>query len=168
MEWLKIVKEMMIVLLMGLGQLLLLFYIGSLMDMKLVMEWLVVLFIGLVGLIVLYRMASGRIDLQYLISEENTHASMSRFQLLIFTFIISVSLFLIIISKPTPDFPDKIPGAILSLLGISGGSYVLAKGIQANKEISNFNPKTKPPIGSTDPVTPPAAPDPDSDQSDKG
>lgn len=127
-----------------------------------------VLFIGLVGLIVLYRIVSGKIDLQYLISEENTHASMSRFQLLIFTFIISVSLFLIIISKTPPDFPEKIPNEILWLLGISGGSYVISKGIQSNKEISNFNPKAKQPTDSPDPVTLPAATDPDSDQSDKG
>jgi hypothetical protein len=168
MDWLKLVKEMMIVLFIGLGQLVLLYYIGSLMDIKMVMEWIVVLFIGLVGLIVLYRMASGKIDLQYLLSEENTHASMSRFQLLIFTFIISVSLFLIIISNTPLDFPKNIPGAILSLLGISGGSYIAAKGIQANKEISNFNPKNVQTTGSPDPVATPAAADPDSDQSDKG
>ncbi len=167
MEWLKLVKEMMIVLLIGLGQLVLLQFIGNFMDMKMVMEWLVVLFIGLVGLIVLYRMVSGKIDLQYLISEENTHASMSRFQLLIFTFIISVSLFLIIISKTPPDFPENIPNEILWLLGISGGSYVLAKGIQSNKEISNFIPKTVQPPGSPDPMTRPVATDPDSDRPDK-
>lgn len=168
MEWLKLVKEMMIVLFIGLGQLVLLQFIGNLMDIKMVMEWIVVLFIGLVGLITLYRMASGKIDLQYLISEENTHASMSRFQLLIFTFIISVSLFLIIISNTPLDFPKNIPGAILSLLGISGGSYVAAKGIQANKEISNFKRQNVQPTGSSDPMPTPAATDPDSDQSDKG
>jgi hypothetical protein len=168
MEWLKLVKEMMIVLFIGLGQLVLLQFIGNLMDIKLVMEWIVVLFIGLVGLITLYRMASGKIDLQYLISEENTQASMSRFQLLIFTFIISVSLFLIIICKTPPDFPAKIPGEILSLLGISGGSYLIAKGIQSNKDIRNFNKKTVQTTDSPDPVALPAATDPDSDQSDKG
>jgi hypothetical protein len=168
MDWLKLVREMMIVLFIGLGQLVLLQFLGGFMDIKLVMEWIVVLFIGLVGLIVLYRMASGKIDLQYLLSEESTHASMSRFQLLIFTFIISVSLFLIIISKNPPDFPANIPAEILSLLGISGGSYVIAKGIQSNKEIKNFTGKTVQPNDSSDPVTPSAASDPDGDKSDKG
>lgn len=160
MDWVKLVRDMMIVLFIGLGQLVLLNYIGSLMDIRMVMEWIVVLFIGLVGLITLYRLASGNIDLRYLLSEENTHASMSRFQLLIFTFIISVSLFLIIISKTPPDFPASIPQEILWLLGISGGSYVLAKGIQSNKEIKNFNK-----ADSTDSVTPVAADDPDNHQS---
>jgi len=164
MDWLKFVKEIIIVFFIGLIQLILLHFIGRLMDIKMVMEWIVVLFIGFVGLIVLYRMASGKIDLQYLISEESTHASMSRFQLLIFTFIISVSLFLIITSNNPVAFPTNIPGEILSLLGISGGSYVIAKGIQANKEIQ----RSDKPIVSSDPVKPPAAADSDNDQPDKG
>ncbi len=39
-------------------------------------------------------------------------ASFSRFQFLIFTFIIGISLFIIIISGDTPKFPDKIPDEI--------------------------------------------------------
>ena len=74
------------------------------------------------------------IDLEKLISEENGDASMSRFQFLIFTFVISLSLLLIIISTDPPAFPKSIPWEILALLGISGTSYVAAKGFQSNKE----------------------------------
>jgi hypothetical protein len=74
------------------------------------------------------------INIAKLISDENGDASLSRFQLLIFTFVISMSLLLIIVSaKDGPAFP-AIPPEILGLLGISGGTYAIAKGIQANRD----------------------------------
>jgi uncharacterized BrkB/YihY/UPF0761 family membrane protein len=99
--------------------------------------WMVAAFMGAAGLIILYKMAFDKIDLQKLISEENGDASMSRFQLLIFTFVIVMSLFLIIVSQTPPAFPSSIPADILALLGISGGSYLVSKGIQSSKEINN-------------------------------
>lgn len=69
----------------------------------------------------------GRIDLSKLLSEPDGYASLSRFQFLIFTFVIAMSLCLIIVSNQPLKFPD-VPGGILALLGISGGSYVVAKG----------------------------------------
>lgn len=75
------------------------------------------------------------INLENLISDENGDASLSRFQLLIFTFVISMSLILIIVSaKNGPAFPPSIPPEILGLLGISGGTYAIAKGIQASRD----------------------------------
>jgi hypothetical protein len=74
------------------------------------------------------------IDLEKLISEENGDASMSRFQLLIFTLVISLSLLLTIVSNKPFAFPKEIPNQILALLGISGGSYVLSKAVQSAKE----------------------------------
>ena len=77
------------------------------------------------------------INLERLISDENGDASLSRFQFLIFTFVISMSLVLIIVSgEEGPAFPNPIPPEILGLLGISGFSYVLAKGIQAGRDIN--------------------------------
>jgi len=98
------------------------------------MGWIVALFMALAGLIILFEMAFGKINLQKLISEENGDASMSRFQLLIFTFVISMSLFLVIVGKNPVAFPASIPVEILALLGISGGSYLVSKGIQSSKE----------------------------------
>ncbi|SRR5713101_250456 len=60
-------------------------------------------------------------------------ASRSRFQFLIFTCVIAMGLFLIIISAdPRPAFPSTSPGGILALWGISGGSYVTSKGVDAS------------------------------------
>jgi len=87
--------------------------------------------VGLLGIAILWLIFTGRIDLSRLISEPNGDASMGRFQFLIFTFVISLSLFLVIVSaKDGPAFPPSIPGGILTLLGISGSSYAVGKAIQ--------------------------------------
>lgn len=105
------------------------------MDMaKLVATWIVVIFIGVSGLLVLFYMVSEKINLKNLISEKDGSASLSRFQFLVFTFVIAMSLFLVVIGQTPPDFPDKIAPEIMALLGISGGSYVISKGIQKGAE----------------------------------
>lgn len=91
--------------------------------------------IGLIGIAVLWLIYTGEIDLSMLISENNGDASMARFQFLVFTFVISLSLFLVIVagtkdSAGRPAFPDSIPGGVLTLLGISGSSYAVGKAIQ--------------------------------------
>jgi hypothetical protein len=96
--------------------------------------------------VVLGKMLTNDIDLRYLISEDNGNASLSRFQFLLFTFVIAASYFLFIIGlvtkvdpttlvaqgKPVP-LPD-IPSGVLGLIGISGASYVVAKGIQKSAD----------------------------------
>ncbi|MFZ0749380.1 MAG: hypothetical protein WAM70_08490, partial [Pyrinomonadaceae bacterium] len=97
--------------------------------------WVALGFLGLIGVAILYYVFTGRIDLSGLISEPSGEASMSRFQLLIFTFVIAACLFLIVASKdPRPGFPDIIPQGILVLLGISSSSYLVSKGIQASSK----------------------------------
>jgi hypothetical protein len=77
------------------------------------------------------------INLENLISDEKGDASLSRFQFLIFTFVIAMSLFYLIITfEPRPAKFPEISTGILGLLGISGGSYILAKGIQASRDIN--------------------------------
>jgi len=93
--------------------------------------WVALGFLGLIGVAILYYVFTGRINLSGLISEPTGDASMSRFQLLVFTFVIAASLFLIIASTtPSPQFPKDIPNGILMLLGISASSYLVSKGIQ--------------------------------------
>ncbi|HXB22951.1 MAG TPA: hypothetical protein VNV88_16300 [Candidatus Solibacter sp.] len=93
--------------------------------------YIISVFIGLLGLVVIWRIWDGKIDLSELISETNGGASMSRFQFLVFTFVIALSLFLVIIGNPNGiQFPKTIPTEILTLLGISGSSYLVSKGIQ--------------------------------------
>ena len=89
--------------------------------------WIIVVFVGLLALLILWKIHRDKIDLTFLISEENGQASLSRFQFLIFTFVIAMSFFLITVH--TIQFPVVHEG-VWALLGISGGSYVISKGIQ--------------------------------------
>ncbi|MFY9852580.1 MAG: hypothetical protein WAK26_01725 [Terracidiphilus sp.] len=53
---------------------------------------------------------------------------MSRFQLLIFTFVIAISLFELVEKRTDGNFPE-IPQGVLTLLGISASTYAVGKGI---------------------------------------
>ncbi|HEV2729613.1 MAG TPA: hypothetical protein VGV15_06240 [Terriglobales bacterium] len=108
--------------------------------------YLVCIVVALFALLVLWRIFDGTIDLRFLLSEkdgEHPVASMSRFQLLIFIFVIALSFFLIVFSnvkirqtKATPGNFDSLPGlpevpnGVLGLLGISASSYAVSKAIQ--------------------------------------
>ena len=104
--------------------------------LTIVAGWIIAVFIAGLGLLVLYRILRGDIDLNKLLEDEQGKASLSRFQFLIFTFVIAMSLFLVITAQQPPAFPPEIPGEIFALLGISGGSYLVSKGVQANREAS--------------------------------
>lgn len=122
----------------------------SLVALEVIVGYIVCVLVGLFGLRILWLMFNGQIDLRLLLSEktgpaDQPRASMSRLQLLIFTFVVSLSLFLVIVSRTKlaqtqananrpagpvlPDFPD-VPGGILALLGISASSYAVGKAIQ--------------------------------------
>ena len=95
------------------------------------MGWIVTILIGAFALVIIGKMLRGDVDLRYLIAGADGDASLSRFQFLIFTFVIALGLFLIIVSVNPPAFPT-IPAGILALLGISGGSYVTSKAVDTN------------------------------------
>jgi hypothetical protein len=95
--------------------------------------------IFLFGMVVLVEIIRGNIDLSTLLSEDGK-ASMSRFQLLIFTMVIALSLFLMVVQSGV-KFPE-IPANVLALLGISASTYAVSKGIQAG---SKPDPKAPPP-----------------------
>jgi len=101
----------------------------------LVIGWILTGFLGVLAVMILIKIWKGDIDLNYIISDENGWASLSRFQFLIFTFVVSMSLFYLIVANAPPKYPI-IPSEILALLGISGGSYVLSKGIQNSRDVS--------------------------------
>lgn len=96
--------------------------------LTLIAGYLICGIVGILGILVIWKIIDGSINLDRLISEPNGDASLSRFQFLVFTFVIALSLFLVIIAKGG-TFPD-IPGTVLALLGISGSSYLVSKGIQ--------------------------------------
>lgn len=108
----------------------------------------------LFGFMILAAIASGKIDISAILEEKaadgtTTGASMSRFQLLIFTFVIALSLFLIVVN--TGDFPATIPPEVLTLLGISAATYAVSKGIQAGS--TNGEEKTPPAPGAPSSTT---------------
>jgi len=88
---------------------------------------------------VLWQIANGDIVLTGLISEPSSpddeekyegKASLSRFQFLIFTFVVA-GLFLMLCIE-TGAFVE-IPANVLGLLGISGGTYVVSKAITGSQ-----------------------------------
>lgn len=90
--------------------------------------WILCLFVGALGLTIIVWIWTGKIDLSELLNEGNGQASMSRFQLLIFTFVIAISLFELVERLSPAGFP-QIPTGILTLLGISASTYAVGKGI---------------------------------------
>ena len=111
----------------------------------------------LFGFAVLVYIANGSIDLTDLLSEpgESKGASMSRFQLLIFTLVIALSLFLVVAAKM--EFPASIPPEVLILLGISASTYAVSKGIQAGTSSTTTTAQT-PDAVVTSTTSSPAAP----------
>src|SRR5271169_1145019 len=95
-------------------------------------------FLGLLAATIIIWIWQGKIDLSALISEANGQASMSRFQLLIFTFVIAISLF-ILVEKRNDALPDVPPG-VLTLLGISASTYAVGKGISYSQP-QTLNPQ---------------------------
>ena len=74
------------------------------------------------------------INLERLISEQDGSASFSRFQFLIFTFVVASGYVVQVFTALTNQAAElpTIPGGVLALIGISGGSYLVSKGIEKN------------------------------------
>lgn len=86
----------------------------------------VILFITGVEAVILYQIATNKIDLHLLIADDNGDASLSRFQFLLFTFIIGAGL--LHLTLKGSSFPSVDEG-VLMLLGISGASYAIGKSL---------------------------------------
>ena len=81
-------------------------------------------------IMLLYKMWTNQIDLSTLLDGANGEASMSRFQLLVFTLVIAVGIYTHILNHMTlPDIPDSV----LKLLGISASTYAAGKGISFSR-----------------------------------
>jgi len=93
--------------------------------------------------VILWKILDNSIDLTRLISESDGKASLSRFQLLLFTFVVA-GLFMIL-SLEAGQFVD-IPAGVQVLLGISGGGFVISKAVGSAK--------TQPPTTRPDGTTP--------------
>jgi hypothetical protein len=84
---------------------------------------------ALLGITLIVYIWLGRIDISQLISEANGEASFSRFQLLVFTFVIAGSFSGLMLMRGNLGGVPDIPRGVLILLGISAGTYLISKGI---------------------------------------
>lgn len=93
----------------------------------------------LFAFLVIWKIYTGAISLDGLLAEtpkdgksvDNAKASLSRFQFLIFTFVIA-GLFLLL-SIESGSFVE-IPTNVLVLLGISGGTHLIAKTVDKSPD----------------------------------
>ncbi|MFQ5922109.1 MAG: hypothetical protein ACE5M4_04640, partial [Anaerolineales bacterium] len=76
---------------------------------SLVLAWLLAGFLAALMVIIIVLVLSGRIKLDKLISESNGDASLSRFQFVIFTFVIAASFFLIVVGVDRRAFRTASP-----------------------------------------------------------
>lgn len=116
------------------------------------------LIMGALCVMLLVKMWKNEINLSTLLDEANGDASMSRFQLLIFSLVIAVGLFLFVLKNMT--LPD-IPNSVLTLLGISASTYAASKGIQFSRPEGIIKQGTAPaPLPAPQPPPAPAVDDP--------
>lgn len=102
------------------------------------------LLMGMLSALLLWKMAKNEINLATLLNESNGDASISRFQLLLFSLVVAVGLFLSMLNNLT--LPD-IPNSILVLLGISASTYAAGKGISFSRVEGILKPGQIPPDG---------------------
>ena len=95
------------------------------------LNWIVVVASGGLTIFVLYLLFRYREELSDMLQEANGKGSISRFQMLFFTLTIGGSYVAQVIGKGTATLDANA----LALLGISGGSYVLSKGISAGSDL---------------------------------
>ena len=112
-----------------------------------------ILLMGVLCVMLLIKMWKNEIDLSSLLEEANGQASISRFQLLIFSLVVAVGVFLSILH--TMRLPE-IPNSVLILLGISASTYAAGKGISFSRVEGVL--KQTPTITPVAPPPPPAAP----------
>src|SRR5882672_11407899 len=107
-------------------------YSPSLVFLELLAGYVICGLIAVIGLVIAWKIATNSIDISLILTEKTGDktgaASMARFQLLIFIFVIALSFFLVVISNikivqanaggnTLPGLPD-VPNGVLGLLGI--------------------------------------------------
>lgn len=100
----------------------------------------VCLFMGLFCGTILWFIWKDKIDLSALLAEANGSASLSRLQMLIFTLVVAISLFMIV--ERTGTFPI-IPDGVLTLLGISASTYAVGKAISYSRDEGVTTPEER-------------------------
>jgi len=108
--------------------------------LKVAAGYLALLFLLLYGGVVLWKVID-RNEIGTIIEENGGGASMSRFQFLIFTFVVAFGI--VFLLAKNNQFPT-IPADVLTLLGISASTYAVSKGITASGTLPPKNGPAKP------------------------
>lgn len=135
--------------------------------LEVIISYVVCGIVALFGVLLLWKIANNEIDLTHLFSDDDGWASTSRFQLVIFTFVVAFSFFLVVVSnvkirqygnksESSPGLPE-VPSGVLSLLGISASSYLVSRGISASQDGDSTNKKNPTPPPKEPPSTGPKA-----------
>jgi hypothetical protein len=121
--------------------------------LELLIGYLLCGIVALFALLVIWKIANGTIDLTHLLSDDDGMASTSRFQLMVFIFVVALSFFLVVVSNvkirqggggsEQGGLPD-VPGGVLALLGISASSYLVSRGISASTDGDQGEAEEKP------------------------
>lgn len=102
---------------------------SALDNLKLATGYATLIFLFFLSMVVLIDIVRNKINLSEMLEELSGGASMSRFQLMVFTFVIAFSFFVIVAEQGR--FPD-IPTNVLALLGVSASTYAVGKGLQVS------------------------------------
>jgi hypothetical protein len=94
--------------------------------------YIVCVFLAALAGTILWLIWTERINLSTLLTEANGQASMSRLQLLIFTFVVAMSFFMLV--ETNPKTLPNIPEGVLTLLGISASTYAVGKAISYSRD----------------------------------
>ncbi|MBZ5627988.1 MAG: hypothetical protein LAO06_03890 [Acidobacteriia bacterium] len=128
---------------------------ASVQFLEVLVGYLICAIVALFGLLLVWKIATNQIDLKYLLSDDDGWASTSRFQLMIFTFVVALSFLMIVVSNvkirqygtgaaSTGGLPD-VPSGVLALLGISASSYLVSRGISASQDDNGQSGGENPP-----------------------
>jgi hypothetical protein len=96
--------------------------------LKLATGYALLIFLFFLSMVILLDIIRNKIDLSQMLGELSGGASMSRFQLLVFTFVIAFSFFVVVVNN-NGKFPE-VPNSVLTLLGVSASTYAVSKGMQ--------------------------------------
>ena len=142
--------------------------INSLQLLELIVGYLVCGIVAWFGIVLLWKISRDD-SLADLLDDPDTggvgprKASTSRFQLIIFTFVVALSFFLVVVSNvklrqnggvitDLNGLPD-VPGGVLALLGISASSYLVSRGISKSANDQGTDGEPIPP--NVPPIAPP-------------
>jgi len=112
-------------------------------ELLLICGYGVCFFMALMCATLLWLIWTDKIDLSSLLSEANGQASMSRFQLLIFTLVVAISYFLLAENSLGTHMLPDIPQGVLTLLGISASTYAVGKGISYSRDEGVTTPQER-------------------------